>query len=118
MLDQAAIDAAMLGLLEHDEIPMGTLKKMHRGPRGDQRSPASSKWSAITEGNALYFSRSPIPFILRGRRRLQLTSKHIGLYVYRRDFLLSYPDLTVGPLEQAGAAGTNCAPSKTDTRYV
>jgi 3-deoxy-manno-octulosonate cytidylyltransferase (CMP-KDO synthetase) len=27
--------------------------------------------------------------------------KHIGLYVYRRDFLLHYPDLTVGPLEQA-----------------
>ena len=27
--------------------------------------------------------------------------KHIGLYVYRRDFLLSYSDLPVGPLEQA-----------------
>ena len=26
--------------------------------------------------------------------------KHIGLYVYRRDFLLQYPDLPVGPLEQ------------------
>jgi 3-deoxy-manno-octulosonate cytidylyltransferase (CMP-KDO synthetase) len=25
----------------------------------------------------------------------------VGLYVYRRDFLLAYPDLTVGPLEQA-----------------
>ncbi len=27
--------------------------------------------------------------------------KHIGLYVYRRDFLLSYSDLPVGPLERA-----------------
>jgi 3-deoxy-manno-octulosonate cytidylyltransferase (CMP-KDO synthetase) len=27
--------------------------------------------------------------------------KHIGLYVYRRDFLLGYSDLPVGPLEQA-----------------
>ncbi len=27
--------------------------------------------------------------------------KHIGLYVYRRDFLLKYADLPVGPLEQA-----------------
>ena len=27
--------------------------------------------------------------------------KHIGLYVYRRDFLLAYPDLPVGPLERA-----------------
>jgi len=27
--------------------------------------------------------------------------KHIGLYVYRRDFLLRYPELPVGPLEKA-----------------
>ncbi len=27
--------------------------------------------------------------------------KHIGLYVYRRDFLLAYPGLPVGPLERA-----------------
>jgi len=27
--------------------------------------------------------------------------KHIGLYVYRRGFLLQYPDLPVGPLETA-----------------
>ena len=27
--------------------------------------------------------------------------KHIGLYVYRRDFLLRYSDLPVGPLERA-----------------
>jgi 3-deoxy-manno-octulosonate cytidylyltransferase (CMP-KDO synthetase) len=27
--------------------------------------------------------------------------KHIGLYVYRREFLLEYSDLPVGPLEQA-----------------
>ena len=26
--------------------------------------------------------------------------KHLGLYVYRRDFLLAYPDLPVGPLER------------------
>jgi 3-deoxy-manno-octulosonate cytidylyltransferase (CMP-KDO synthetase) len=25
----------------------------------------------------------------------------VGLYVYRRDFLLAYPELPVGPLEQA-----------------
>ncbi len=27
--------------------------------------------------------------------------KHIGLYIYQRDFLLAYPDLSIGPLEQA-----------------
>ena len=37
-----------------------------------------------------------------GRRtRVSTRFKHIGLYVYRRDFLLGYSDLPVGPLEQA-----------------
>ena len=27
--------------------------------------------------------------------------KHVGLYVYRREFLLRYPELPVGPLEKA-----------------
>ena len=36
-----------------------------------------------------------------GRGRHPPYFKHIGLYVYRRDFLLGYPDLPVGPLEQA-----------------
>ena len=34
-------------------------------------------------------------------RRVRSTSNTLALYVYRREFLLHYPDLTVGPLEQA-----------------
>jgi 3-deoxy-manno-octulosonate cytidylyltransferase (CMP-KDO synthetase) len=44
--------------------------------------------------NAIYFSRSTIPSA--GTRY-----KHIGLYVYRRNFLLKYSDLSRGPLEKA-----------------
>ena len=51
------------------------------------------------QGNALYFSRSPIPYAREGEQANYF--KHIGLYVYRRDFLLSYSDLPVGPLERA-----------------
>jgi 3-deoxy-manno-octulosonate cytidylyltransferase (CMP-KDO synthetase) len=51
------------------------------------------------QGNALYFSRSPIPYAREGEQAIYF--KHIGLYVYRRDFLLSYSDLPVGPLERA-----------------
>src|SRR5207249_11966194 len=53
-------------------------------------------------GKALYFSRSPIPHVRQaGAARPTPYFKHIGLYVYRRDFLLGYSDLPVGPLEQA-----------------
>jgi 3-deoxy-manno-octulosonate cytidylyltransferase (CMP-KDO synthetase) len=50
-------------------------------------------------GNALYFSRSPIPLVRDGGGFAFF--KHIGLYVYRRDFLLRYRYLPVGPLERA-----------------
>ena len=57
-------------------------------------------------GFALYFSRAPIPHArdfqdsLPQRWTELATAKHIGLYVYRREFLLSYPRLTPTPLEQ------------------
>ena len=53
-------------------------------------------------GNAIYFSRSPIPHVREtGDTSPASFFKHVGLYIYRRDFLLDYPDLPVGPLEQA-----------------
>jgi 3-deoxy-manno-octulosonate cytidylyltransferase (CMP-KDO synthetase) len=99
MLDPAAIDAAVLGLLEHDEIPMGTLKKRIED-RAEIGDPNVVKVVSDHQGNALYFSRSPIPYI-RENAAPAVYFKHIGLYVYRRDFLLGYSDLPVGPLEQA-----------------
>ena len=48
-------------------------------------------------GDALYFSRCPIPYDRDGGI---IHFKHIGLYVYRREFLLQYSDLPVGPLER------------------
>jgi 3-deoxy-manno-octulosonate cytidylyltransferase (CMP-KDO synthetase) len=53
-------------------------------------------------GDAIYFSRCPIPFVREGGGRLDQTRhyKHLGLYVYRRDFLLAYSGLPVGPLER------------------
>ena len=100
MIDPAAIDAAILGLLDDDMgiVPMGTLKKRIERP-GDVQDPNVVKVVTDAHGNALYFSRSPIPYAREGEQPAYF--KHIGLYVYRRDFLLSYPDLPVGPLERA-----------------
>ena len=98
MLDPAAIDAAILGLLEDDEAPMGTLKKLIERPE-EVRDPNVVKVVTDRAGNAIYFSRSPIPYVRDASEHFYY--KHIGLYVYRREFLLAYPDLAVGPLEKA-----------------
>jgi 3-deoxy-manno-octulosonate cytidylyltransferase (CMP-KDO synthetase) len=89
----------VLGLLEHDDVPMGTLKKLIEDP-AEITDPNVVKVVSDHHGNALYFSRSPIPYI-RQNAPPAAYFKHIGLYVYRRDFLLGYSDLPIGPLEQA-----------------
>ena len=100
LIDPAAIDAAILPLLHDDDIEMGTLKKRIEDPReiGD---PNVVKVVTDRSGNAIYFSRSTIPYSGTGFSLPGVHYKHIGLYVYRRDFLLGYSDLPVGPLEQA-----------------
>jgi 3-deoxy-manno-octulosonate cytidylyltransferase (CMP-KDO synthetase) len=103
LIDPAAIDAAILPLLHDDDIHMGTLMKRIEDPReiGD---PNVVKVVTDRAGNAIYFSRSTIPYVPSpggaGAFACPLY-KHVGLYVYRRDFLLGYSDLPVGPLERA-----------------
>lgn len=103
MIDPAAIDAAVLGVLDDDDTPMGTLKtRIYR--EADLSDPNVVKVVTDARGNALYFSRSPVPFVREPAdpaSRHIAHFKHLGLYVYRRDFLLQYPDLPVGPLERA-----------------
>jgi 3-deoxy-manno-octulosonate cytidylyltransferase (CMP-KDO synthetase) len=101
LIDPAAIDGAVLALLDNPEIPMGTLKKRIEFEE-EYRNPNVVKVVTDRKGNAIYFSRSPIPYTRDDvERRSTPRYKHIGLYVYQREFLLSYSDLPVGPLEQA-----------------
>ncbi|MBV8820395.1 MAG: 3-deoxy-manno-octulosonate cytidylyltransferase [Acidobacteriaceae bacterium] len=97
LIDPAAIDGAALALLDEPGIPMGTLKRRIEDP-AEAASPNVVKVVTDRDSNALYFSRCPIPFY---RAQDGMHYKHIGLYVYRRDFLLKYSDLPVGPLEKA-----------------
>jgi 3-deoxy-manno-octulosonate cytidylyltransferase (CMP-KDO synthetase) len=46
------------------------------------------------EGNAIYFSRAPVP---HGAKKFL---HHIGIYAFRRKFLLRYGSLPQGPLEK------------------
>ena len=102
LIDPAAIDAAILPLTHEPAIQMGTLKKKIEDPR-EVGDPNVVKVVTDRFQNAIYFSRSTIPF-LRGALATGAPAvhyKHIGLYVYRRDFLLRYSDLSIGPLEEA-----------------
>lgn len=96
LIDPDAIDAAVLAMIEDEDVPMGTLKK-RIDVESEVTNPNVVKVVTDLAGNAIYFSRCPIPYA-RGSRAAHF--KHVGLYVYRRDFLLRYSDLPPGPLEQ------------------
>jgi 3-deoxy-manno-octulosonate cytidylyltransferase (CMP-KDO synthetase) len=97
LIDPNAIDIAILPLIHDDQLVMSTLKKRIEDPR-DVTNPNIVKVVTDRTDNAIYFSRSPIPFQRDAGTRTSYF-KHIGLYVYRRDFLLNYSTLPVGPLE-------------------
>ncbi|MCU1295149.1 MAG: 3-deoxy-D-manno-octulosonate cytidylyltransferase [Bryobacterales bacterium] len=99
LIDPEAIDAAVLAISGDDSIPMATLKKKIVDPSEIVNSNVVKVVTDLHD-NAIYFSRCPIPFDRDGRSDTSLYSRHVGLYVYRREFLLSYPDLPMGPLEQ------------------
>jgi 3-deoxy-manno-octulosonate cytidylyltransferase (CMP-KDO synthetase) len=62
------------------------------------REPGTVKVITDLYGNALYFSRAPIPYF-RTTERAPVYN-HIGLYAFRRDFLLHYTTLPQTPLEK------------------
>jgi 3-deoxy-manno-octulosonate cytidylyltransferase (CMP-KDO synthetase) len=68
------------------------------------RNPNCVKVVCDGAGRALYFSRSPIPFVRDGQpdfnQRPPRFLQHLGIYAYRRSFLLTLADLPPHPLEQ------------------
>lgn len=109
LIKAAMIDEAVRPLAEDASIPMGTLcRKIDRVE--EACDPNVVKVVFDRNGFALYFSRAPIPWNRdrwAGKRALSdLTLegplyKHIGLYVYRREFLLEYAALPQTALESA-----------------
>jgi 3-deoxy-manno-octulosonate cytidylyltransferase (CMP-KDO synthetase) len=97
-LAPAMVEAAVQPLLDDEDVPMATIKTAIRDA-ADIGNPNVVKVVTDRLGFALYFSRSPIPCGRGGA--LRVVFKHIGLYAYRRDFLLRYPRLARTPLEQA-----------------
>ncbi len=89
----------VVSLLEADpEAPMATLAT----PIRDEavfRDPSCVKVVRSSRGRALYFSRSPIPFHRDDPSDFSAALLHLGLYAYRREFLLELAGLPPSPLE-------------------
>jgi len=98
LLDPQMIDDTIQPLLDHPEIPMATLKtRMFR--KEDFSNP--NKVRVVTDENnlALYFSRAVIPFSRKKQEETEMF-EHLGIYVYRKDFLLTFSQWPVGRLEK------------------
>jgi 3-deoxy-manno-octulosonate cytidylyltransferase (CMP-KDO synthetase) len=98
-----ALDLVVTVLENDTEAPMATLATPIR-TEAVYRDPSCVKVVASRTGRALYFSRSPIPCYRDGAlpaRGEPIAWLHLGLYAYRRDFLLRLATLSPSPLEAA-----------------
>lgn len=92
------IDSVIKPLLDDDSLVMTTAKSRLEDEH-DIQDPSVVKVVSNDAGEALYFSRSPIPYPRNAEKAVYW--KHIGLYGYRRDFLLSYIKMPQSSLELA-----------------
>jgi len=111
LLDPAGIDAAAEALVDDPSLEIATLAVPLRTTE-EMLLPSVVKVVTDAGGNALYFSRSPIPYVRLGaaadlRAAAEaavargLARKHLGLYAYRRAALLRFASLPPSPLETA-----------------
>ena len=101
LVDPSTIDQAVQALIDHPEASIATAKHSIQQWE-DIHDPNVVKVVTDAENRALYFSRSPIPYI-RGKSTDEIGEctywQHVGLYVYRKEFLVRFPQLDVTPLE-------------------
>jgi 3-deoxy-manno-octulosonate cytidylyltransferase (CMP-KDO synthetase) len=102
-IEPAAVDQLAQMILDHPEIDMGTLAV----PINDMsryENPNVVKVVVDNVGDALYFSRSSLPH--GGNHEKPLSElpvqplHHLGIYAFRRDFLLKFVSLPRGRLEK------------------
>ena len=100
LLDPHAIDIAVDSLLEDPQASVSTVATPIKTP-GDIMDPNVVKVVLDFDGNAIYFSRAPIPWVRDTGSKIQVRHlKHLGLYVFQREALLEYPTLPQGELER------------------
>jgi 3-deoxy-manno-octulosonate cytidylyltransferase (CMP-KDO synthetase) len=100
LIEPAAIDQAVEALRADTEASVATLAVPISNP-ADIMDPNVVKVVLDFDGNALYFSRAPIPWVRdRGGPVHARHLKHLGLYSFRREALLDFPTFPQGDLER------------------
>lgn len=122
LIDPAVIDELAELFITRENLTMATVGSPLLEDEYDE--PSAVKVVVNQKGDALYFSRSLIPY----PRNPFVTPalKHVGIYGYGREFLLTYAKLTPTPLEQTESLeqlralenGYTIAVIKTDKRFV
>jgi len=99
LIAPAVIDDLAAALLDDADVPMATVV-LPLTDRAQAQDPNVVKVVIDQHGFALYFSRSSIPYVRDGDGNPPIY-KHLGIYGYRREFLMSYSALPPSALEQA-----------------
>jgi 3-deoxy-manno-octulosonate cytidylyltransferase (CMP-KDO synthetase) len=99
-IEPEVIDGLIGLLMEHQEADMATAVTPF--PEGQDVANPNLVKCALGLGNrAVYFSRSPVPFRREPNNPANAAYYlHLGIYAYRRDFLLRYASWPPTPLEQ------------------
>ena len=89
----------VIRLFDDPEVYFGSLKKKITDP---DLIAADSTVKVVTDdlNNAMYFSRNPIPSGLKDVDKVDVY-KHVGIYAYKRDFLLKFGAMPQSSLELA-----------------
>ncbi|VTU19711.1 3-deoxy-manno-octulosonate cytidylyltransferase [Variovorax sp. SRS16] len=106
LIDPALIDAVAHTLDSHPDAAMSTAAHVIDSV-DDFVNPNVVKTVLDAQGNALYFSRAPIPWWRDGFAgkgpttlpRAPQALRHIGIYGYRAGFVRRFPDLPPAPIE-------------------
>ena len=98
MIPPEIIDRLAEAFEGDDDLSMATMKVLMNEDEYDD--PSAVKVVTDLHGYALYFSRSLMPYP-RNKPADYKVYKHVGIYAYRRSFLLKYAALAPTPLERA-----------------
>jgi 3-deoxy-manno-octulosonate cytidylyltransferase (CMP-KDO synthetase) len=103
MIDPATLDLLPDLLRDNPNVEMATLATPIQSAE-QWTNPNCVKVVCDMAGNALYFSRSPVPYVRQGQpdfdARPSRFLQHLGLYAFRRTFLLNLAQLPSQPLEE------------------
>lgn len=100
LVEPEAIDTLVEAIESEEGVSIATLMVPIARP-ADIMDPNIVKVVLDFDGNALYFSRAPIPWVRDREAPVHVKHmKHLGLYAFRRSALLDFPTLPLGDLER------------------